>query len=667
MKKLYTSVIILFLRINILDQLCYKIKKYFLGLNSVRDFIMIKQLKISVLFSVFFFFPILTFSQTPPPLGVSGDFTIFTSVGAISNVGLSQITGNVGTNGGGSSAGFGNINGNMHIGDATSLQCALDVAIAYTNLSGQIPGATIGLVLGAGQILPPNIYLLPGATSLLDTLTLDGGGDSNACFVFQINGALSSADGGAVILINGAKACNVFWRVDGAISTGVNTFFKGTFIGAGAIDFSDGVNLEGRAFTVTGAFTVTSITAGIPLGCGNAALIGPVAPILEAISCFSIYTSLGTITNIGTTSVVGDIGTNSGSVLGFDPLLVTGVIHSFSDPSTILTKSFLDTLYSYLNGLPYDIELLYPALFGYNQVLTPNVYLMNAAATITDTIFLDARGVAGAVFVIRINGALTTGFSPQVVLIGGTEPNNVFWLVEGAVSISSGSNFNGIIVSNNGAITLNTGVILNGKILSTNGDIVTSDVNIITPICFYPLPIELLSFTVVKNDTSIEINWTTSSENNNDYFNIERSADGINFNSIIKVNGGGSSSQALNYSIFDDQPLLGTSYYRLKQTDYDGETYYSNIEVVEFNLKNNFIFNNYPNPFSDETTFRTNKNLKNSRLIVYNSYGQVVQQIKDLSGQTFTFKRENLASGSYYINLLQNDKIIATNRLVIID
>jgi hypothetical protein len=181
---------------------------------------------------------------------------------------------------------------------------------------------------------------------------------------------------------------------------------------------------------------------------------------------------------------------------------------------------------------------------------------------------------------------------------------------------------------------------------------------------FLLLPIELLSFSAVAKETFVEINWITATEINNDYFNVERSADGINFSSINKIEGAGNSTQILNYSMLDDGPLEGKSYYRLKQTDYDGNTSYSNTEAVEFNTSNNFNLEIYPNPFSYETTFHTNESLKNASLIVYNSY-KTLRQINNISGQKFTFQRENLSSGVYWIKLVQDKKVIAIEKLII--
>ncbi|MFT5306165.1 MAG: hypothetical protein ACI89M_001684, partial [Chitinophagales bacterium] len=433
-------------------------------------------LKQLVLFVLLLFSPTL-YSQTAPPLGLVSTYVLFTSVGAVTNLGLSQVTGDFGTNSG-AVAGFGNVNGQMHIANAITTQCAIDLGIAYTNLSGQIPGATIGVSLGSGQTLLPNVYMVPGASSLVGTLTLDACGDPNAVFVFQMNGAFSTASGSSVELLNGAQACNVFWRVNGQMSMATNTSFKGTIVAAGAVPLSTGVRLEGRALSVSGAISVSSITAGVSLECSSL-LTGPVSPSIGTLECFALLASNGTVTNTLTTNIVGDIGTNSiAPFIGFNPLGVTGAIHSLPDSVTALASADLTALHTELNGLPTDILLLYPVLFGNSQVLTPHVYVMNAAATLTDTIFLDARGVEDAVFVIRILGALTTNSNPQVVLVGGTLAKNVFWQVEGAVNLSGSGNFKGVILANNGAITMSGGVVVNGRVFSKIGNITTADINI---------------------------------------------------------------------------------------------------------------------------------------------------------------------------------------------
>jgi hypothetical protein len=111
-----------------------------------------------------------------------------------------------------------------------------------------------------------------------------------------------------------------------------------------------------------------------------------------------------------------------------------------------------------------------------------------------------------------------------------------------------------------------------------------------------PLPIELLTFTAKICDKNVCLDWSTATETNNDFFTVERSLDGINFEQVGIVNGAGNSTVVLNYSLVDNAPLNGLSYYRLKQTDFNGAFTYSNIETVNFTANTDFSFSIYPNP-----------------------------------------------------------------------
>ncbi len=95
-----------------------------------------------------------------------------------------------------------------------------------------------------------------------------------------------------------------------------------------------------------------------------------------------------------------------------------------------------------------------------------------------------------------------------------------------------------------------------------------------------PLPIELIKFTANCNDGSVKINWTTASETNNDYFTVERSQDGTFFEEVAVIDGAGTTSQLNSYEVEDKYPYSGTSYYRIKQTDFDGNFDYSDLVAV---------------------------------------------------------------------------------------
>jgi len=380
--------------------------------------------------------PTLNFAQAPP-LGTAAGFVLFSSVGAVGNTGISQITGNVGTNSG-AITGFGNVNGVMHTSNGATAQCAADLLLAYNLLNSTVPTFFPAPLLGNGQILNTGVYSISGAATMNGILTLNAQGNANAVFIFQIQGSFSTGANAKVKLINGALACNVFWKVEGLVSMAAGTTMRGTVIANNAaIDMYAGDTLEGRALSTTGAVNVDGVMAYTPIGCGSPILTGPAPPALASTQCYTIFSSDGPVSNAGITHVTGDVGTNVGLTTGFDPLLVNGMIHPIPDGSTAQCAADLLNVYTYLNALPYDIELLYPAQFGNSLVLTPHTYLMNAATTFTGDLYLNALGNANAVFVIKIYGALSTSTYANVILTNGTLAKNVYWLVSGAVSINN--------------------------------------------------------------------------------------------------------------------------------------------------------------------------------------------------------------------------------------
>jgi hypothetical protein len=436
--------------------------------------IMIKKIQKTISLGILFFSPICLFGQLVN-FGEASKYVLFSSDGAVTNTGISQLTGNVGTNNG-SSTGFGNVNGVMHDADVSSALCAIDLLIAYNDLNSRIPTFFPAPLMGDGQTLIPGVYQLAGASSLNLELILDAQNDPNAVFVFQIQGPFSANANSKVKLINGAKACNVYWKVEGLVDIATGTTIRGTIIANNAgINLNTGDTLEGRAFSTTGAINIDGMMAFTP-NCGELTLTGPIAPNLGIAACFGVFSSDGPVVNHGVSNINGDVGANVGLTSGFDPLLVTGNIHPIPDEITASCASDLLLAYNYLNGLTYDIELLYPAQFGRNLVLTPHTYVLNGATTFTDTLYLDGRGNADAVFVLKVNGALSTSTFSKVILKNGTQAKNVYWMINGAVQISDYSVFNGTIISQ-GAVNLYAGTTIYGRILSGVGAIELVEVN----------------------------------------------------------------------------------------------------------------------------------------------------------------------------------------------
>ena len=205
-----------------------------------------------------------------PNLGTMANFALFTSTGALSNAGTSNIWGDVGTNAG-AVAGFGAptvLGGVIHAANATTAAGVIDLQ----NLSNQLLAAPSTMVhapaFGAGEILAPGVYATAGAGSVGGNLTLDGQGDSDAVFVFKFGGAFTTGASATVMLIDGAQSCNVYWISVGAIAMATNTTMVGTIIsGPGAVSMAVGGILEGRLLTTSGAIAVSG--ANITNNCIN--------------------------------------------------------------------------------------------------------------------------------------------------------------------------------------------------------------------------------------------------------------------------------------------------------------------------------------------------------------------------------------------------------------
>lgn len=113
------------------------------------------------------------------------------------------------------------------------------------------------------------------------------------------------------------------------------------------------------------------------------------------------------------------------------------------------------------------------------------------------------------------------------------------------------------------------------------------------------LPITLVDFKAEVFNDQVEISWISAVEINNDYFTVQRSKDGQNWEDVSEIDGHGTVNQEANYSIIDTRPLAGVSYYRLIQTDFDGTKTFSNIVAVEREINAIEIF---PNPASNSVT-----------------------------------------------------------------
>ncbi len=169
------------------------------------------------------------------------------------------------------------------------------------------------------------------------------------------------------------------------------------------------------------------------------------------------------------------------------------------------------------------------------------------------------------------------------------------------------------------------------------------------------LPVELLAFDAAARGNFVDVTWTTATEHNNDYFTVERSDNGEIFSAIGTVKGSGTTTIAHNYGFADKEPLSGLSYYRLRQTDFDGTQSVSATVAVK--MSRNQEVNIFPNPFKEE--FSVSIHALNSdglltTISVEDMSGKVIE-VKNIAtsraSATYQFSNANWNKGVYILKV----------------
>jgi type VI secretion system secreted protein VgrG len=195
----------------------------------------------------------------PVPIGLGTAHTYAILAGStITNTGPTTIDGDVGLHPGTAVTGFGTVTqtGQLNVADGAALQAKNDLTTAYNDAAGRTPGPPIGTELG-GQVLPAGVYTAASGTfEITGALTLDGEGDPNAVFIFQMASTLVTASASSVVLINGANACNIFWQVGSSATLGTASGLMGTILALESITVTTGAHVEGRTLARTSAVTL---------------------------------------------------------------------------------------------------------------------------------------------------------------------------------------------------------------------------------------------------------------------------------------------------------------------------------------------------------------------------------------------------------------------------
>jgi len=206
-----------------------------------------------------------TAAATMPRFGTEQSFAVLGG-SAVTNTGSSVITGNLGVSPGSAITGFppGILTGVIHAADAQALQAQTDTTETYIDLASQACSSDLtGQDLG-GKTLVPGVYCFSTSAQLTGALTLDGGGDPSAVWVFKTGSTLTTASNSSVLLLNGGQPCNVFWQIGSSATLGTGTSLAGNILALTSITLATGANVSGRALARNGAVTLDSNTITIP-------------------------------------------------------------------------------------------------------------------------------------------------------------------------------------------------------------------------------------------------------------------------------------------------------------------------------------------------------------------------------------------------------------------
>jgi hypothetical protein len=173
-----------------------------------------------------------------------------------------------------------------------------------------------------------------------------------------------------------------------------------------------------------------------------------------------------------------------------------------------------------------------------------------------------------------------------------------------------------------------------------------------------PTPVTWKSFYLMPQDNSCKMVWSTADETNNSYFAIERSVDGINFETIGSVSGAGNRDYASNYFYVDNAPLSGTSYYRITQHDYDGK--FSSTVMRPYSSQGLIQVTIYPNPFHHNTNLVVSgADNETYTYTLHSVNGQLVEQGSGTINQVQTIA-EAQSKGMYMLTVLTSTDIVTT-------
>ena len=293
-----------------------------------------------IFFIAFFIAPTpISADANPSPVNLlsAGFYSVLAGTG-VDNTGATSLNADLGLSPSGTIASGLTVGGTTYNGGA-AIQAQIDASVAYDNVAARAGADFAGDLIG--RTFFPGVYYASGAITISGgAVTLDGQGNSNSVFIFNIDAALSSAASTSVSLINNAQPGNVFWRTTGAVAIGAGANFVGTTLAKGAVSMGAGASLNGRALSVgTVSLSGNNIISTTPPGAPTGVIA--VAGNTQATVSWSAPASNGgtPVTGYKVTSSGGQIATTAGATTA----TVTGLTNGTPQTFTIVATNAIGT------------------------------------------------------------------------------------------------------------------------------------------------------------------------------------------------------------------------------------------------------------------------------------------------------------------------------------
>jgi Secretion system C-terminal sorting domain len=486
------------------------------------------------------------------------------------------------------------------------------------------------------------LYITSGTFKTTGELRIDGGSDG------QDDGKIYVAPNGTLIgeLIIGARS-------------GTNTTYCGSITIDGTLE-TKGLRLNGKTITINGILRLTRSTDGLMSLPSDTEFIYGSSASVEYNSLTANIVGAEVDRAAAADPVIPKIKINCGTTVSTNNKTITCDNLEFASGKLAVSAASVFTVTDGAKITGYDATKYVFTTSGTGKLKINNIGASNITfpvgptASLYHPVTISNTGTTDD-FSVGVSSSLPTCLSTVP-----TESVTTTWDISEGVAGGSnctiglnytGSAKGGIYNSSNAKIVHCNGTSVDyfngsvsGSVASGGGFTTFSPFGISSGAAV--LPVSFSDFNVTKQKNYSNLSFSTASETNNSHFNIERSADAINFENIGEIKGAGNSSSEISYTYTDEKPLPGINYYRIKQTDYDGQYSYTEIKSVSHKGLSHVSVT----PRTTEGRLDIATELADYTLAIYNISGQEVKRMVGMS-QDQSISVETLNAGVYFVKI----------------